>query len=73
MRTWTDIAIETSHIKYGHSSSSVLAGQEMKPERMKTWPWSLNACYEKVAGLESMEDKDATDNKLHKEESKSQR
>ena len=59
MRIWTDIAIETSHIKYGHSSSSVLAGQEMKPE--------------KVAGLESMEDKDATDNKLHKEESKSQR
>ena len=49
---WTDIAIERSYMKYGHSASSGLVGQEMKPETMKTWAYSLNTCCEIVAGLE---------------------
>lgn len=34
-RIWTDIAIETSYMKYGHSSSSDLVGQEIIPGTMK--------------------------------------
>ena len=33
---WTDMVIKMSYMKYGHSSSSCLDGQEMKPETMKT-------------------------------------
>ena len=43
----------------------------MKPEKLKTWVYSLNACCEMVADLESMRNKEAADNELHKEEVKS--
>ena len=58
-------------MKYGHSSSSGLVGQEMKPETMKTWAYSLNTCCEIVAGLEFIWNKEAAHNELHKQESKS--
>ena len=43
----------------------------MKPEILKTWAYSLNACCEMVVDLESMRNKEAADNELHKEEVKS--
>ena len=65
------MAIETSFMKYSHSSSSGVLGQEIKPETMKTWAYSLNACCKMVASLEPRRNKEATDSELHKEESKS--
>ena len=43
---------------------TVLVGQEMKSETVKTWAYSLNACCEMVAGLEFMWNKEAADNEL---------
>ena len=40
-------------MRFGHSSSSGLVGQEMKPETMKTWAYSLNSCCEIVEGLDT--------------------
>ena len=34
---WTDMAIETSYMRFGHCASSGFVGQAMKPETMKTW------------------------------------
>ena len=64
------MAIETSYMKYGHSSSPGLVGQEMKPETMKTWAYSLYVCYEMVAGLEFMQNKETNGTERYKEESK---
>ena len=41
---WSDMGMETSYTRFGHSSSSGLVGQEMKQETMKTWAYSLNSC-----------------------------
>ena len=38
----------------------------MKPETMKACGHSLSLCYKMVAGLESMRNKEATVNELHK-------
>ena len=38
------MAIETSYIRFGHSSFLGLARQVLKSEAMKTWMYSLNTC-----------------------------
>lgn len=43
----------------------------MKPETMKIWAYSLNACCEVLPDLKSMQDKEKTDNELDKEKWKS--
>ena len=65
------MGIENSCMKYGHSFSSGLVRQQMKPETMKTCAYSLNSCCEMFISLESLQNKDAADNELHKEEAKS--
>ena len=58
-------------MKYCQSSSSGLVEQEMKSEAMKIWDYSLNACCDIVADLESMQDKEKTYDELHKKNLKS--
>ena len=65
------MGIENSYMKYGHSFSSGVVRQQMKPETMKTWAYSLNGCCEMFVSLESLQNKEAADNELHKEEPKS--
>ena len=66
----SDMAIETSYMRCGHSSSSRLVGLEMKPETMKTWAYSLNSCCEIVEGLHTMQNKLPRETELNKEEMK---
>ena len=68
---WSDMAIETSYMRFGHSSSSGLVRPEMKPETMKTWAYSLNSCCEIVEGLDTMRNKPPRETELHTEEMKS--
>ena len=63
---WSDMAIETSYMWFGHSSTGIV-GQLLKPETIKTWAYSINSCCELAEGLEAMRNKDQEENTTHKE------
>ena len=67
---WSDMGIETSYMRFSHSSSSGLVGLEMKPETMKTWAYSLNSCCEIIEGLETMRSKAPCETEFHKGDEK---
>ena len=67
-RIWTDMAIETTHMRYGHGRKGII-GIILKPETLKTWTYSLHACNQVTNDLNEMRDKESLSAQIyHKEE-----
>ncbi|KAG1656584.1 hypothetical protein GQR58_023837 [Nymphon striatum] len=50
---WSEIAIETTFMRYGHSKSGIV-GITLKPETLKTWAYSLHTCHGILDYLDEM-------------------
>ena len=64
---WTDMAIETTYMRYGHGGSGII-GITLKPETLKTWAYSLHTCNGLVVDLNEMREKETPAKTQHKEE-----
>ncbi|KAK5922319.1 hypothetical protein CgunFtcFv8_019592 [Champsocephalus gunnari] len=52
---WSDMAIETTFMRYGHGQNGII-GITLRPETLKTWAYSMQACNKVVENLDSMRD-----------------
>ncbi|KAG1651907.1 Craniofacial development protein 2 [Nymphon striatum] len=50
---WSDMAIETTFMRYGYSKSGIV-GITLKPETLKTWAYSLHTCHGILDDLDEM-------------------
>ena len=69
---WSDIAIETTFMRYGHGQSGII-GITLIPETLKTWAYSLHACNTVVSNLDQMRTQEQhvpASQTHHKEEAK---
>ena len=66
---WSDMAIETTYMRYGHSHSGII-GLIMKPEALKTWALSVHAMNTVMSDLNTIDDMETPSQSYHKEEFK---
>ena len=69
---WSDMAIETTFMRYGHGKS-VIIGIILRPETLKTWAYSLYACNTVVSNMDQMRTQEQhvpASQTHHKEEAK---
>ena len=65
---WSDMAIETTFMRYGHGQSGVI-GITLEQETLKTWVYSLRTCHGIVDDLNEMRDNERPSAQTsHKEE-----
>ena len=48
---WSDMAIETTFMRYGHSRGGII-GIMLQPESVMTWSYSLHLCNSLTVDLE---------------------
>ena len=65
--TWSDMAIETTFMGYGHGHSGI-TGITLKPETVKAWEYSLHACISIVRDLNEIRDKEHPSAQTHHKE-----
>ena len=65
---WSDMAIETTFMRYGHGQSGVI-GITLEQETLKTWAYSLRTCHGIIDDLNEMRDNERPSAQTsHKEE-----
>ena len=65
---WTDMAIETTFMRYGKGQSGII-GITLKPGTLKTWVYSMHACNGIINDLNEMSDEERPPaHTYHKEE-----
>ena len=65
--TWSDMAIETTFMGYGHGHSGI-TGITLKPETVKAWEYSLHTCISIVRDLNEIRDKEPPSAQTHQKE-----
>ena len=69
---WSDMAIETTFMRYGHGQSGII-GIILRPETLKTWAYSLHACSTVASNMDQMRTQEQhvpASQTHHKEEAK---